>query len=76
MMHAYAEAHDDLAFGDQSNMAEDIVDEDDVDEGNEFSGALADAKKNGKDEFEVDGKTYKVNEAGKYAKKKRSKRRY
>lgn len=72
MMHAYAEAHDDLAFGDQSNMAEDIVDEDDVDEGNEFSGALADAKKNGKDEFEVDGKTYKVNEAGKYAKKNKT----
>ena len=29
-------------------------------EGNEFSGALADAKKNGKKEFEVDGKKYKV----------------
>ena len=29
-------------------------------EGNEFSGALADAKKNGKKEFEVGGKKYKV----------------
>jgi len=32
-------------------------------EGNEFSGALADAKKNGKKEFEVDGKKYKVEES-------------
>ena len=31
-------------------------------EGNEFSGALAQAKKDGKEEFEVDGKTYKVTE--------------
>lgn len=29
-------------------------------EGNKFTGALADAKKQGKDSFEVDGKTYKV----------------
>ena len=32
-------------------------------EGNEFSGALAQAKKDGKKEFEVDGKKYKVEEA-------------
>ena len=31
-------------------------------EGNEFTGALAGAKKAGEDEFEVDGKTYKVKE--------------
>ena len=31
-------------------------------EGNEFSGALAQAKKDGKEEFEVDGKVYKVKE--------------
>ena len=31
-----------------------------VEEGNEFSGALATAKKDGKAEFEVDGKKYKV----------------
>ena len=35
----------------------------DPNEGNEFSGALAQAKKDGKDEFEVDGKVYKVSEA-------------
>lgn len=32
-------------------------------EGNEFSGALAKAKATGAEEFEVDGKTYKVKEA-------------
>jgi len=44
------------------------MDEDEVEEGNEFSGALAQAKKDGKEEFEVDGKKYKVSEAedGKY----------
>jgi hypothetical protein len=35
----------------------------DPNEGNEFSGALAKAKEEGKDEFEVDGKKYKVSEA-------------
>jgi len=39
------------------------MDEDEVEEGNEFSGALAQAKKDGKEEFEVDGKKYKVSEA-------------
>lgn len=34
-------------------------------EGNEFSGALAQAKKSGKSEFEVDGKRFKVKEAAK-----------
>jgi hypothetical protein len=33
-----------------------------TEEGNAFSGALADAKKSGEDSFEVDGKTYKVKE--------------
>lgn len=33
-----------------------------IEEGNEFTGALAQAKKDGKKEFEVDGKTYKVEE--------------
>jgi hypothetical protein len=32
-------------------------------EGNEFSGELAKAKIDGKKEFKVDGKTYKVKEA-------------
>lgn len=36
----------------------------DVPEGNEFSGALAAAKAQGKKEFEVDGKTYQVKESG------------
>lgn len=37
--------------------------EQETEEGNEFSGALADAKKAGKKSFEVDGKTYPVKEA-------------
>lgn len=36
--------------------------DDGVEEGNEFSGALAAARAAGKDSFEVDGKTYKVKE--------------
>ena len=36
------------------------VKEEDTNEGNEFSGALEDAKENGKSEFTVDGKKYKV----------------
>jgi hypothetical protein len=36
-----------------------------TEEGNAFSGALADAKKSGKDSFEVDGKKYPVKEAAK-----------
>lgn len=38
------------------------VEEDDMEEGNEFSGELAKAKAAGKKEFEVDGKTYPVKE--------------
>lgn len=41
------------------------VEEDDVEEGNEFSGELAKAKAAGKDEFEVDGKKYPVKEGKK-----------
>jgi hypothetical protein len=37
--------------------------EEDVEEGNAFSGALAKAKKDGDDSFEVDGKTYNVKES-------------
>lgn len=40
----------------------DFLDEDDVAEGNEFSGALAAAKATGAKEFEVDGKRYTVKE--------------
>jgi len=42
---------------------EDAVNEE-PNEGNEFSGALAAAKASGKKEFEVDGKTYQVKEGG------------
>lgn len=38
--------------------------EDDMEEGNEFSGELAKAKAAGKDSFTVDGKTYKVTNEG------------
>lgn len=40
------------------------VEEDEVEEGNEFSGALQKAKAAGQEEFEVAGKKYKVNECG------------
>ena len=40
-----------------------VVEEEEIEEGNDFSGALAKAKEEGKDEFEVDGKTYKVDES-------------
>ena len=43
-------------------LAEDELDEADVEEGNEFTGALAKAKAEHKDEFEVDGKKYSVKE--------------
>lgn len=43
--------------------AEQKVDEDDVEEGNEFSGAMAKAKAAGKKEFTVGGKTYPVKES-------------
>jgi len=44
--------------------AKEDVNEDDVEEGNEFSGALARAKAAGASEFEVDGKKYKVTTEG------------
>ena len=39
------------------------VDDEEMDEGNEFSGELAKAKASGAKEFEVDGKTYPVKES-------------
>jgi hypothetical protein len=44
-------------------IAETRVEEDDVEEGNKFSGELERARAAGEEEFEVDGKKYKVNEA-------------
>jgi CRISPR/Cas system CSM-associated protein Csm2 small subunit len=47
-------------------MAQDAMDaiNGEIEEGNEFSGALAKAKATGAKEFEVDGKKYQVKEAG------------
>lgn len=45
--------------------SEEKVDEDEVEEGNEFSGELAKAKASGAKEFEVDGKKYPVKEGKK-----------
>jgi hypothetical protein len=39
------------------------MEEQETEEGNAFSGALSDAKKSGKDSFEVDGKKYPVKES-------------
>jgi hypothetical protein len=49
----------------KETVSEETVEEDDVEEGNEFSGALKAAKDAGKEEFEVDGKKYKVSESAK-----------
>lgn len=49
----------------KAGIGESQVQEDDVEEGNEFTGAMAKAKAAGHDEFEVDGKKYKVQEAAK-----------
>jgi len=48
----------------RANQGEEVVSEveDDMEEGNEFSGALAKAKAAHQDEFEVDGKEYPVKE--------------
>jgi hypothetical protein len=48
---------------DQIRNRYDKMDEADMEEGNAFSGALVNAKKDHKTEFEVDGKKYKVVEA-------------
>ncbi len=46
-------------FSEEKNEVDDI----EMEEGNEFSGALANAKKRGEKSFEVDGKTYPVKES-------------
>lgn len=48
----------------RTSQVETVLPEDDMEEGNEFSGALAKAKAAGHDEFEVDGKKYRVTEEG------------
>ncbi len=47
-----------------AGIQEATIEEDEVEEGNEFSGALQKAKAAGEEEFEVGGKKYKVNECG------------
>jgi hypothetical protein len=53
---------DGKTFKDTSSLGETDLEEDDMEEGNEFSGELAKAKAQHKTEFEVDGKTYPVKE--------------
>jgi hypothetical protein len=48
----------------KEGVEEQYILEKDVEEGNEFSGALAKAKASGASEFEVDGKKYKVTNEG------------
>lgn len=55
--------HHDLPMGDEETEESVEPTEPSTEEGNEFSGALAKAKKDGKEEFEVDGKKYKVKES-------------
>ncbi len=50
-------------------VAKGLEEEAETEEGNEFTGALADARKEGKDSFEVDGKEYKVRKESKDEKK-------
>ena len=57
--------HHDLPMGDEETDESVEPTEPSTEEGNEFSGALAKAKEEGKDEFEVDGKKYKVKEEAK-----------
>jgi hypothetical protein len=53
---------DEEDFDDEEEFDDLDLGEAETEEGNAFSGALADAKKSGKDSFEVDGKTYNVKE--------------
>jgi hypothetical protein len=50
-------------IGVDSDIDKQRMEEDETMEGNAFSGALAKAKEEGKDTFEVDGKTYNVKES-------------
>ena len=52
---------EEIELDDESDWSQ--LEEDEATEGNAFSGALAQARKSGKDSFEVDGKEYKVNES-------------
>jgi len=49
-------------YGGRHGMEKQETEEQETEEGNAFSGALSNAKKSGKDSFEVDGKKYPVKE--------------
>ncbi len=49
-------------YTDNSNLGKSALEEEEMGEGNEFSGALANARASGAKEFEVDGKKYTVKE--------------
>jgi len=53
----------------KTRVAKGLEEEAETEEGNAFSGALADAREEGKDSFEVDGKEYKVRKESKDEKK-------
>ncbi len=55
-------AGDTFKLGDKSYKDTSAIEEEEMEEGNEFSGALAAAKASGSKEFEVDGKKYTVKE--------------
>ena len=61
MFNKYKENFGDKPF--RVRMTKDLDEEAETEEGNAFTGALANAKKSGKDSFEVDGKEYDVNES-------------
>jgi hypothetical protein len=61
MFNKYKENFGDKPF--RVRMAKDLDEEAETEEGNAFTGALANAKKSGEDSFEVDGKEYDVNES-------------
>lgn len=58
-----AEDTDEPATDAADDVQDEVEDDTEVEEGNKFSGELKKAKEDGKDEFEVDGKTYKVKES-------------
>ncbi len=64
---------DGMEFDDTENLDIENFDEQEAEEGNAFSGALAKAKEKGEDSFDVDGKEYQVKESVKKKETKESK---
>ena len=65
----YFEDLETVSDGTNTNIVLTNESDDELEEGNAFTGALAKAKKEGKKEFEVDGKTHKVEESKRFSKK-------